>query len=57
MLSALFELNDGTYFANLQVVIEDALLSNYNEITKQNVGAALLVEGTLILTPEAKPAV
>ena len=48
------ELNDGTYFANLQVVIEDALLSNYNEITKQNVGAALLVEGTLILTPEAK---
>lgn len=37
------ELNDGTYFSNLQVVIEDALLPNYNEITKQNVGASLLV--------------
>ncbi len=48
------ELNDGTYFSNLQVVIEDALLPNYNEITKQNVGASLLVEGTLVLTPGAK---
>ena len=48
------ELNDGTYFSNLQVVIEDALLHNYNEITKQNVGASLLVEGTLVLTPGAK---
>ncbi len=48
------ELNDGSYFTNLQVVFEEQFLSNYKEIAKQNVGTALVVEGTLVLTPEAK---
>ena len=48
------ELNDGSYFSNLQVVFEEAFLDNYKEIAKQNVGAALIVKGTLVLTPEAK---
>jgi asparaginyl-tRNA synthetase len=48
------ELNDGSYFTNLQVVFEAEFLNNYNEIAKQNVGAALIVNGTLVLTPEAK---
>ena len=48
------ELNDGSYFTNLQVVFEAEFLDNYNEIAKQNVGAALIVNGTLVLTPEAK---
>ena len=48
------ELNDGTSFANLQVVFEDSKLANYEEIAKQNVGAALIVEGNVLLTPEAK---
>ncbi len=48
------ELNDGSCFKNLQVVIEADKIANYAEITKQNVGAALSVKGTLVLTPEAK---
>ncbi len=48
------ELNDGSYFGNLQVVVESAKLENYNTITSQNVGAALCFTGILELTPEAK---
>ena len=48
------ELNDGSYFKSLQVVIEDGILENYKDIAKQNVGAALVVSGTLVYTPEAK---
>ena len=48
------ELNDGSCFKNLQVVMESAALSNYAEIASQNVGAALIVTGTVVLTPEAK---
>ena len=48
------ELNDGSNFKPLQVVFERGSLENYDEIAKQNVGAALIVHGTLVLTPEAK---
>lgn len=48
------ELNDGSYFKNLQVVIEADKLDNFAELSKQNVGAALRVKGVLALTPEAK---
>ena len=48
------ELNDGSCFTNLQVVMDANTLENYKEIAAQNVGAALIVEGTVVLTPEAK---
>ena len=48
------ELNDGSCAGNLQVVFEADKLANYAEIAKQNVGAALVVRGTLVLTPDAK---
>ncbi|MCQ2558784.1 MAG: asparagine--tRNA ligase, partial [Oscillospiraceae bacterium] len=48
------ELNDGSNFKSLQVVFEREKLANYDEIASQNVGAALIVHGTLTLTPEAK---
>ena len=48
------ELNDGSCFKSLQVVFETATLENYKEIAKQNVGAALVVQGTVVLTPQAK---
>ena len=48
------ELNDGSCFKNLQVVLDANVLENYKEITGQNVGAALIVTGTVVLTPEAK---
>ena len=46
-------LNDGTYFTPVQVVYGDAL-ENFQEISKTNVGAALIVTGTLVATPDAK---
>ena len=48
------ELNDGSCFRNLQVVMSADELHNYKEIAGQNVGAALIVRGTVVLTPEAK---
>ncbi|MCC8121443.1 MAG: asparagine--tRNA ligase, partial [Oscillospiraceae bacterium] len=48
------ELNDGSCFKNLQVVMDAAELDNYKEIAAQNVSAALIVRGTLVLTPQAK---
>ena len=48
------ELNDGSCLKNLQVVMEAARLDNFKEIAKQNVGASLVVTGTVVLTPEAK---
>lgn len=48
------ELNDGSCFRNLQVVMSADELHNYKEIAGQNVGAALIVRGAVVLTPEAK---
>ena len=48
------ELNDGSCQRNLQVVIEQDNLSNFQEIAKTNVGAALCVTGTLSLTSGAR---
>ena len=46
-------LHDGTFFETLQVVYHDNM-SNFAEISKMNVGAAIIVRGTLVPTPEAK---
>ena len=46
-------LNDGTFFEPLQVVFHDNM-SNFEEVSKLNVGSALIVRGTLVATPEAK---
>ena len=45
--------NDGTFFSPLQVVYSDKL-DNFAEVSKLNVGAAIIVTGTLIATPQAK---
>lgn len=45
--------NDGTFFEPLQVVYADKL-ENFAEISKLNVGAAVIVTGKLVPTPEAK---
>ena len=45
--------SDGTYFETLQVVYHDNM-ANFAEISKLNVGAAIIVKGTLVATPEAK---
>ena len=48
------DLNDGSCFKNIQVVFEREKITNYDEIAHQNVGAALIVTGVLVLTPESK---
>ncbi len=48
------ELNDGSCFKGVQVVFEKEKLENFSEVAKYNVGAAVVVEGDFILTPEAK---
>lgn len=48
------ELGDGSCFRSLQVVFERGRLDNYDEIAGQNVGAALIVRGEVVLTPQAK---
>ncbi len=45
--------NDGTFFEPLQVVYHDGL-SNFAEVEKLNVGAAIMVKGKLVVTPKAK---
>ena len=46
-------LNDGTYFTPVQVVYNDSI-ENFQEISKINIGAALIVKGTVVLTPDSK---
>lgn len=47
------ELNDGTFFKNVQIVFGEEL-ENFKEIAKLNISSSLYVEGQLVLTPEAK---
>ena len=46
-------ISDGTYFDQLQVVYHDNM-ANFAEIAKVQVGAALVIRGTLVATPQAK---
>lgn len=46
-------LHDGTFFETLQIVYHDKM-ENFAQVSKLNVGAAVIVSGTLIPTPEAK---
>lgn len=46
-------LSDGTFFETIQVVFTDKL-DNFAQIAKLNVGAAVIVKGTLVATPEMK---
>ena len=46
-------LNDGTFFEPLQIVYHDKM-DNFTEVSKLNVGAAIIVTGTLVATPQAK---
>ncbi|MEG0722222.1 MAG: amino acid--tRNA ligase-related protein, partial [Lachnospiraceae bacterium] len=48
------ELNDGSFFKSLQVVYEAENITNFEEISKAPISAALMVKGTFVLTPDAK---
>ena len=46
-------LHDGSFFETLQIVYHDNM-ENFAEVSKLNVGAAIIVKGTLVATPQAK---
>ncbi len=48
------ELNDGSFFKNLQIVFEESRLPNFREICSLNAGSALRVTGALVESPGAK---
>ena len=48
------ELNDGSSFKNLQIVIEEDKLENYSEVSKLSFGSSVSVKGNMEFTPEAK---
>src|SRR5690606_35117051 len=50
---AFIELNDGTFFKNLQIVIDDSL-ANFSEVVKLNISSAIIAEGKLVESPGAK---
>ncbi len=50
---AFLELNDGS-FKGCQIVLEKDKLQNYDEIVKQLTGSSFEIEGTVVLTPNAK---
>ncbi len=47
------EVNDGSFFKNIQVVFEEGL-ENFAEIAKLPISSSLTIEGKLVVTPEAK---
>lgn len=51
---AFINLNDGTFFNNLQIVLNKENLANYDEIVRLGNGSAILATGLIIATPGAK---
>ena len=51
---AFMELNDGSCFGSLQVVVPRDTNPDYDDVVKLNVGSAVIIEGTVVLTPENK---
>ncbi len=51
---AFIELNDGTFFKNLQVVAEEGKTEDFDAVTRITTGSAVRVIGELVLTPGAQ---
>ena len=51
---AFIELNDGTYFKNLQIVCEDGKTEDFKSVPRITLGSAVEATGTLVLTPGMK---
>ena len=51
---AFIELNDGTYFKNLQIVCEDGRTEDFKSVPRITLGSAIEATGTLVVTPGMK---
>ena len=49
------EVNDGSFFNNVQVVFNDNL-NNFNEVCKLTISSSVIVKGTFVKTENAKQA-
>lgn len=49
---AFVTLNDGSCFRDLQIVVDSKKVDDYKNIVSQGTGAALVVSGTVVLTPD-----
>ena len=50
---AFIELNDGTFFKNVQIVCDETL-ANFRDVVKITLGSSLKITGRLVLTPAMK---
>lgn len=48
------EINDGSFFKNVQVVFDSAKISNFKEVSKLPISSSISVIGTLVETPDSK---
>ena len=48
------EINDGSFFKNVQVVFDSAKVSNFKEVSKLPISSSISVIGTLVETPDSK---
>ena len=48
------EINDGTCFKNLQIVLEDGVTENFASVIKTTLGSSIRATGELVLTPGMK---
>lgn len=48
------DLNDGSCFKGVQIVFEEGKIDNYKEAAKMNVGASVVISGSVLATPQAK---
>ena len=48
------EVNDGSFFKNLQVVIDEKALDNFAQVSKLAISSSILVEGKLVAVDNAK---
>ncbi len=48
------ELNDGSFFKNIQVVVDEAKVDNFKEISKLAISSAIIVEGELVSVDNVK---
>lgn len=48
------EINDGSCFANLQIILDAQAFNNFKELANLSVGTSVIVNGLVVLTPDAK---
>ena len=51
---AFIELNDGSFFKPVQIIVEEEKIQNFSEITKLNISSSIIVKGLLVETPNSQ---